>query len=220
VAALAAGAGRNGKRGRSGADVWLSELVWREFYLAILFHHPRVLGSAFDERFRRLRHRRAPKDLAAWQEGRTGYPIVDAAMRQLATIGWMHNRARMIVASFLSKDLLIDWRLGEAWFMRQLVDGDPASNDGGWQWTAGTGTDAAPYFRVFNPVSQSKRFDPRGDYIRRWVPELRDVAGAAVHEPWKLPDGPPNGYPSPIVDHAAERLEALRRYDEVRAGGA
>src|SRR5204862_8017150 len=127
--------------------VWLSELVWRDFYLAILFHHPQVLGAAFDDRFRRLRHRRAARELEAWKQGRTGYPIVDAAMRQLATIGWMHNRARMIVASFLTQDLLLDWRDGEAWFMAQLLDGDPAAHNGGGQWTAGVGAAAAPDFR-------------------------------------------------------------------------
>jgi deoxyribodipyrimidine photo-lyase len=154
----------------------------------------------------------------AWSEGRTGYPIVDAGMRQLAAEGWMHNRVRMIVASFLVKDLHLDWTRGARWFMDQLVDGDLASNQHGWQWVAGTGTDAAPYFRIFNPVSQGERYDPRGDYVRRWVPELRGVAGRAVHQPWKLADGVPAGYPDRIVDHADERAESLRRYAAVKRG--
>jgi deoxyribodipyrimidine photo-lyase len=163
--------------------------------------------------------KRADERFAAWCDGITGYPIVDAGMRQLRAEGWMHNRVRMIVASFLVKDLHVDWTRGAAWFMHNLVDGDLASNQHGWQWTAGTGTDPAPYFRVFNPVSQSKKFDPDGRYIRRWVPELAKVEGAAIHEPWTAADdlfGGPDGYPDPIVDHAAEREEALRRYGQVR----
>ncbi|PZS24764.1 MAG: deoxyribodipyrimidine photolyase, partial [Pseudonocardiales bacterium] len=152
----------------------------------------------------------------AWRDGRTGYPIVDAGMRQLLGEGWMHNRVRMIVASFLVKDLHIEWTHGARHFMRHLVDADLASNQHGWQWTAGTGTDATPFFRVFNPVTQGRKFDPDGEYVRRWIPELRDVAGAAVHEPWQLPDGVLGGYPSPIVDHAREREEALARYNSVR----
>jgi deoxyribodipyrimidine photo-lyase len=225
VAALEAGAAKDGPRGRGGPDVWLSELVWREFYQAVLFHFPLVLREAFDPRMRRLGHRRAPRELRAWQEGRTGYPIVDAGMRQLATIGWMHNRARMIVASFLTKDLLIDWREGEAWFMRHLVDGDPAANNGGWQWTAGVGTDAAPYFRVFNPVLQAKRFDPDGAYVRRWVPELARVPATHVHEPWTLTPIEQQAagcvldrdYPAPIVEHHAVRERALAAYNQAQA---
>ena len=224
VAALAAGAARNGRTDR-GADVWLSELVWREFYLAILFHHPHVLGSAFNERFRRLGYRRSVRDLAAWKSGRTGYPIVDAAMRQLAAIGWMHNRARMIVASFLTKDLLVDWREGEAWFMETLLDGDPAANNGGWQWTAGVGTDAAPYFRVFSPVLQGKRCDPDGTYVRRWLPELAHVPVARIHEPWTLTPLEQQAaaciigrdYPAPIVEHHTARERALAAYRDVQA---
>jgi deoxyribodipyrimidine photo-lyase len=228
VAALAAGAGKNGKTGRKGqggADVWLAELIWREFYLAILFHHPHVLSSAFDERFRRLAYRRSPRELAAWRDGRTGYPIVDAAMRQLAAIGWMHTRARMIVASFLTKDLLLDWRDGEAWFMERLLDGDPAANNGGWQWTAGVGTDAAPYFRVFSPVLQGKRCDPDGTYVRRWVPELAHVPAARIHEPWTLTPLEQQAarciigrdYPAPIVEHHTARERALAAYRDVQA---
>jgi deoxyribodipyrimidine photo-lyase len=152
----------------------------------------------------------------AWRTGCTGFPIVDAGMRQLLGEGWMHNRLRMIVASFLVKDLHIEWQHGARHFMRHLVDADLASNQHGWQWTAGTGTDAAPYYRVFNPTTQGKKFDPAGDYVRRWIPELRDVEGASVHEPWSLATPPP-GYPQRIVDHAAERAVALERYQHVRS---
>lgn len=217
VAALAAGADPGD---RSGPGVWLSELVWREFYLAILWHYPSVLRGAFNTTLRAVAWRDDPLGLRAWQEGRTGYPIVDAAMRQLATTGWMHNRARMLVASFLTKDLLIDWRAGEAWFMRQLLDGDPAANNGGWQWTAGTGTDAAPYFRVFNPILQANRFDPDGAYVRRLVPELARVPARAIHEPWRLSPLEQHAagmligrdYPAPILDHRAARERALAAY--------
>ena len=155
----------------------------------------------------------------AWRDGRTGYPIVDAGMRQLRTEGWMHNRVRMIVASFLVKDLHLPWWRGARHFMRYLVDGDLASNQHGWQWTAGSGTDAAPYFRIFNPTSQGEKFDPEGDYVRRYVAELREVSGKQVHQPWRLPDGAVPGYPGPIVDHAAERTESLVRYELVKAAG-
>ncbi|MCG8589473.1 MAG: FAD-binding domain-containing protein, partial [Proteobacteria bacterium] len=155
-----------------------------------------------------------PEGLAAWREGRTGYPIVDAGMRQLLATGWMHNRARMIAASFLTKDLLIDWREGERFFFEHLVDGDPASNNGGWQWAASTGTDAQPYFRIFNPVAQGKRFDPNGDYVRRWVPELRGVAAAHVHAPRGA--GGAADYPPPIVEHAARRERALALFRSAR----
>jgi deoxyribodipyrimidine photo-lyase len=215
-----AGADPEATRATRGADVWLSELVWREFYHAVLWHYPAVLRRAFDRRLEHMPWRTAPADLRAWQDGRTGYPVVDAGMRQLAATGWMHNRARMIVASFLTKHLLVDWRHGEAWFMRHLVDGDPAANDGGWQWVAGTGTDAAPYFRVFNPVLQARKFDPHGAYVRRWVPELARVPDAAIHEPWRLAfleqaaAGCRIGrdYPAPIVEHAAARARALAAY--------
>ncbi|NDJ60596.1 MAG: deoxyribodipyrimidine photo-lyase, partial [Chloroflexi bacterium] len=153
--------------------------------------------------------------LVAWQQGQTGYPIVDAAMRQLNTIGWMHNRARMIVASFLTKDLLIYWREGELYFMQHLIDGDPAANNGGWQWAAGTGTDAQPYFRIFNPVSQSRRYDPNGDYIRHWVPELRDVPEKHIHAPWEM-NNPPADYPPPMVDHGKARERTLQAFQVVK----
>ena len=155
----------------------------------------------------------ADERFEAWAQGRTGYPIVDAGMRQLLAEAWMHNRVRMIVASFLVKDLHLDWQRGARWFMRHLVDGDLESNQHGWQWTAGTGTDPSPYFRIFNPVSQGERYDPDGSYVRRYVPELAGVPAKHVHQPWNAPDGPPSGYPSPIVDHAEEREESLRRYE-------
>jgi deoxyribodipyrimidine photo-lyase len=155
--------------------------------------------------------------LAAWQEGRTGYPFVDAGMRQLLREGWMHNRVRMVTASFLVKDLHLWWVHGARWFMAHLRDGDVASNSHGWQWVAGTGTDAAPYFRVFNPVAQGRRFDPDGAYVRRYVPELAHVAGASAHEPWTAGGGYAHGYPERVVDHAAERADALARYAAARA---
>jgi deoxyribodipyrimidine photo-lyase len=205
---------------RKGAETWLNELIWREFYIAILYHFPRVSRGSFRENLRDIRWNNDPREFDAWCEGRTGYPVVDAAMRQLRNTGWMHNRARMIVASFLTKDLLIDWRWGERWFMQQLVDGDPAANNGGWQWTAGTGTDAAPYFRIFNPVLQSKKFDPHGDYIRRWVSELVQVPGRYIHSPWEMPVELQRNskcllgedYPLPIIDHRFARQRTLEAY--------
>ncbi len=208
---------------RQGAETWLNELIWREFYASILYHFPFVRQTAFKTELRQIRWRDDPEGFAAWCEGRTGYPVVDAAMRQLNAIGWMHNRARMITASFLTKDLLINWQEGERYFMQQLLDGDPASNNGGWQWTAGTGTDAAPYFRVFNPILQGLKFDPQGNYVRRWVPELARVTEKFIHNPWEMPlelqkqagcqIG--NDYPAPIVDHAFARQRVLVAY---RAG--
>jgi deoxyribodipyrimidine photo-lyase len=158
----------------------------------------------------------ADEHFAAWAEGRTGYPIVDAGMRQLHGEAYVHNRVRMVVASFLVKDLHIDWRRGARYFLDHLVDGDLASNHHGWQWVAGTGTDPSPYYRVFNPTRQGQQFDPDGAYVRRWVPELRDVPDRYVHEPWNAPGGPPEGYPAPVVDHAEERQVALARYQAVR----
>jgi deoxyribodipyrimidine photo-lyase len=204
--------------GKYSAETWLNELIWRDFYVHILEHFPQVRKENF--RLPHIAWRNDLQDFAAWSTGHTGYPLVDAAMRQLEQTGWMHNRARMVVASFLTKDLLVDWRWGERWFMQHLVDGDPASNNGGWQWVAGTGTDAAPYFRIFNPVSQGIKHDPRGAYIRRWSPELRDVPDEFIHSPWQMPDGIQQAshcrigrdFPAPIVDHAQARQRALEAY--------
>jgi deoxyribodipyrimidine photo-lyase len=200
---------------RDAVDVWISELAWREFYTHILYHFPHVYNHNFKREYDELEWRDAPDELAAWQAGQTGYPIVDAAMRQLAQYGWMHNRARMIVSSFLTKDLLIHWREGDVHFMHHLLDGDLAANNGGWQWAAGTGTDAQPYFRIFNPVSQSQKFDPNGDYIRALVPELRDVPTQHIHAPWEM-DTPPVGYAERIVDHAMARERTLAAFKAAR----
>ena len=204
-------------RAEESVGAWIDELVWREFYHAVLDAYPRVLEGAFREDYDALEWDEDPGRLQAWQAGMTGYPIVDAGMRELAATGWMHNRARMIVASFLAKDLHIDWREGERWFMRSLVDGDPASNNGGWQWAASTGTDAQPYFRIFNPTSQGERFDPDGAYVRRWVPELEGLAGKTIHRPWAARPGS-HTYTAPIVSHARERRISLARFRAVRSG--
>lgn len=203
--------------GSRGAATWITELIWREFYRHVVAAFPHVSkGHAFRREYDALAWRDDPQQLAAWREGRTGYPLVDAAMRQLASTGWMHNRLRMVVAMFLSKNLLLDWRHGEAHFMDLLVDGDFASNNGGWQWSASTGTDAAPYFRIFNPVTQSKRFDPDGDFIRRHVPELAALKGPALHAPWKA-RGISLEYPQPLVDAASSRRRAIEAF-KVLAG--
>ncbi len=202
-----------------GAERFRAELAWRDFYASVLAAFPRSARHSFRPEMAAMQVDAGPdadRRFEAWAAGRTGYPIVDAGMRQLAEEAWMHNRVRMIVASFLVKDLHVDWLRGADLFMDRLQDGDLASNNHGWQWVAGTGTDPAPYFRIFNPTSQGKRFDPDGDYVRRWVPELRHVLGGTVHEPWKLKSGPPRGYPQPIVDHDEERKEALARYARVR----
>jgi deoxyribodipyrimidine photo-lyase len=195
--------------------VWLTELIWREFYQQALHNFPQVLKGCFRPEYDALEWSGPDAHFEAWCAGQTGYPIVDAAMRQLAATGWMHNRARMIAASFLVKDLLLDWRLGERWFLEKLVDGDPASNNGGWQWSASTGTDAQPYFRIFSPISQGERYDPDGAYVRKYVPELRDVPDDAVHQPWRAPMLCPD-YPPPIVDHAERRRVAVARFEEAR----
>jgi deoxyribodipyrimidine photo-lyase len=189
--------------------------VWREFHAAILAENPRVLRESHRPEHAEVVWNDDPRGFEAWCEGRTGFPIVDAGMRQLRETGWMHNRVRMIVASFLTKDLLIDWRAGERFFFEHLVDGEPASNNGGWQWAASTGTDAQPYFRIFNPVTQGRRFDPDGSYVRRFVPELRDLPDRTIHTPWT--GARPDDYPPPIVDHAERRELALARYREARA---
>jgi deoxyribodipyrimidine photo-lyase len=202
-----------------------TELCWREFYADVLFHRPETARSAYRNQWLGDAVNSGPgtqEYFRAWSEGMTGYPIVDAGMRQLAGEGWMHNRVRMIVASFLIKDLHQDWTAGARWFMRHLVDGDLASNQLNWQWVAGTGTDAAPYFRIFNPVTQGMRFDPEGEYIRRWVPELADLDAASIHEPWKLAGNlfeGTNGYPQPIVDHDAERRATLALYAAAKPSG-
>ena len=222
VAAAARQAARlaSDAQSRVSCEAWLNELIWREFYQSILYHFPYVLKTAFRPSLRSIHWRDAPQDLQAWQAGLTGYPVVDAGMRQLAATGWMHNRARMITASFLVKHLLINWQEGEGWFMRMLVDGDPAANNGGWQWTAGTGTDAAPYFRIFNPILQGKKFDPEGNYVRRWVPELANVPRKYIHTPWEMSTADQQkykvfvgrDYPAPIVEHNFARQRALRTY--------
>ena len=201
-----------------GVEAYRGEICWREFYADVLHHNPASAWQSLDPVTGAIEtdHGPATDDaFEAWATGRTGYPIVDAGMRQLLATGWMHNRLRMITASFLVKDLHLAWQRGAEHFLRHLVDGDVASNNHGWQWTAGTGTDAAPYFRVFNPTLQGRKVDPDGEYVRRWVPELREVAGGAVHEPWKLRQPVPD-YPEPIVDHGAERAETLRRYQRAR----
>ena len=210
----------------AGARAWRTELAWRDFYCQILFHHPNVEREAFRPALRPLEWPGVPAHFDAWCRGETGYPIVDAAMRQLNATAWMHNRARMIVASFLTKDLLLDWRLGERHFMQRLVDGDLAANNGGWQWAASTGTDAQPFFRIFNPSVQGERFDPDGTYVRRWVPELARVPTRWIHRPWDMPGPeartaglvPGETYPERLVRHEEQRPKALALYRAARNG--
>jgi deoxyribodipyrimidine photo-lyase len=224
-AARLAAAAADGAEARRGADTWITELIWREFYIAILHHFPHVLQMAFREDLRNVKWDKSAATLAAWQTGNTGYPVVDAAMRQLAATGWMHNRARMIVSSFLVKDLLLDWRVGEAWFMDKLVDGDPAANNGGWQWSAGVGTDAAPYFRVFSPVLQGQKFDPQGSFVRAWVPELARMPLKFLQNPWLAPADVQaaagcrvgRDYAAPVVDHAFARARVLAAYKRAKS---
>lgn len=203
---------RSGKI-REGEEKFLKEIIWREFYYHVLWHSPQVEGTAFLEKFRNLKWENKEKYFTAWKEGKTGYPIVDAGMRQLAQTGWMHNRVRMIVASFLTKDLLIDWRWGEKYFMETLLDGDLAPNNGGWQWAASTGCDPQPYFRIFNPLLQSKKFDPEGVYIKEFVPELKGLSAKEIHEPGLYR---PKTYPPPLVEHAVQRDKALKMYGAAR----
>ncbi|WP_318373180.1 deoxyribodipyrimidine photo-lyase [Enterobacter sp.] len=204
--------------GGAGA-VWLSELIWREFYRHLMTFHPELCKhQPFIDWTRRVQWQDNDAHFRAWQEGNTGYPIVDAAMRQMNETGWMHNRLRMITASFLVKDLLIDWRAGERYFMSQLIDGDLAANNGGWQWAASTGNDSAPYFRIFNPTTQGERFDKDGEFIRRYIPALAKVPAAALHEPWNWADkqGVTLDYPRPIVDHKKARVATLAAYEAAR----
>jgi deoxyribodipyrimidine photo-lyase len=203
------------------------QLCWREFYAHVLLMWPSNARQEFQERYRDLEWADDPELLAAWQRGETGFPIVDAGMRQLAATGWMHNRARLAVGSFLTKDLHLDWREGEAWFERLLLDGEPAQNNGNWQWIASVGTDPAPFFRrMYNPTLQGQRFDPTGEYVRRWVPQLRDVPDERLFEPWKLSEAQQReagvrlggDYPEPVVDHKTERERAIEMYR--RASGS
>lgn len=210
--------------GSRGAEVWLSELIWREFYQQLLFHHPHVVERAFKPAYDRIVWDDDPERFAAWCEGRTGYPLVDAAMAQINRTGYMHNRLRMVVASFLTKDLGIDWRRGQRYFARHLNDYDLASNNGGWQWAASTGCDAQPYFRIFNPVAQSQKFDPEGKFIKRYLPQLAGFSADEIHAPWRVPPARQRAagcvigvdYPAPIVDHAQARERALARYAVVK----
>ncbi len=196
--------------GNPGIATWINELIWRDFYRHVIAQFPRLSrGQAFRRRLDRLPWRHTPADVEAWKQGRTGYPLVDAAMRQLIATGWMHNRLRMLTAMFLTKHLLIDWRAGERHFMNLLVDGDFAANNGGWQWSASTGTDAAPYFRIFSPLAQARRFDPEGIFIRRWVPELADAPLEALMEPFHHRV---KGYARPVVEDRAARERALGVY--------
>ncbi|MEO8079132.1 MAG: deoxyribodipyrimidine photo-lyase [Caldimonas sp.] len=218
-------------RSSPGATVWLSELIWREFYQQILHHLPHVVGAACKPEFDRLRWehgRHADEAFTTWCEGRTGYPLVDAAMAQINQTGYMHNRLRMVAASFLTKDLGIDWRRGEAYFALHLIDYELASNNGGWQWVASTGSDAQPWFRIFNPVTQSRRFDPEGRFIRRYLPQLAGLGNDLIHAPWLA--GPIDlaaagielgrDYPRPVVDHEAARARTLERFAAVRQAAA
>ncbi len=215
-------------RVRSGAHRFELELAWREFFHHVLFHFPRVEEESFRPAFDRIAWAEPGAALDAWKSGRTGFPFIDAGMRQLSSTHWMHNRVRMAAGSFLTKDLHLHWREGESWFNRQLADADLANNNGGWQWVAGSGTDAAPYFRIFHPVLQSKKFDPHGTYIRRFVPELARVPETKIHEPWTMTAAEQSAagcrigfeYPAPILDHATERLRALAMFDVIRVSPA
>ncbi|MEQ1600755.1 MAG: deoxyribodipyrimidine photo-lyase [Methylophilaceae bacterium] len=210
--------------GGEGAQTWLTELIWRDFYQMLLFQHPRVVQHAFKPQFEHLAYTNNPDWFFAWKNGMTGYPLVDAGMRQMNQTGFMHNRLRMITASFLVKDLQIDWRWGERYFAEKLIDFDLAANNGGWQWAASTGCDAQPWFRIFNPVTQSERFDAEGKFIRRYVPELKNCPDKYIHKPWLLPVHEQqrqliigSDYPAPIIDHAVAREKTLHLYGQSKA---
>jgi deoxyribodipyrimidine photo-lyase len=224
-------AARAAQRDGNGARTWLSELIWRDFYHQLLHHHPQIVHHALQPAYDRIRWehgKAADAHFEAWSEGRTGYPLVDAAMAQINQTGWMHNRLRMLTASFLVKDLGIDWRRGERAFAQKLIDYDLAANVGGWQWAASTGSDAQPWFRIFNPVTQSRRFDPEGRFIRRYLPRIAQLPDAALHAPWTANPVeldvagvvPGRDYPEPIVDHEAARRRTLARYAVVREAKA
>ncbi|MFK8251362.1 cryptochrome/photolyase family protein [Ancylobacter terrae] len=210
-------AGEDGRANSADVAKFVAELYWREFSYHLLFHVPDLATRNFQPRFDAFPWQDDEALLTAWQRGRTGYPIVDAGMRQLRETGWMHNRVRMVTASFLIKHGLVDWRRGEAWFWDTLVDADPASNAASWQWVAGSGADAAPYFRIFNPVLQGEKFDPDGAYVRRYVPELGALPARVIHRPWEAGAARPADYPAPVVDHAAARARALDAYERMRA---
>lgn len=213
--------------GEAGAASWLSELIWRDFYQQLLWHHPHLVDHAFRPEFDKLEWDEAPELWKAWTEGATGYPLVDAAIAQIRATGYMHNRLRMLVASFLTKDLGLDWRLGEAWFALQLNDIDLAANNGGWQWAASTGCDAQPWFRIFNPVTQSRKFDPEGRFIKRYLPQLAGFDAKEIHAPWltsaarQAQAGCVIGrdYPAPVVDHASARERTLARFARALEAG-
>lgn len=198
------------------ATGFVRQLCWREFYADVLYRRPDAAWGNIDRRFDAFPWRQDTEQFEAWCQGRTGYPMVDAGMRQLQATGWLHNRSRMVVASFLTKDLLLPWQWGARWFLSHLRDGDVANNSLGWQWVAGTGMDAAPYYRVFNPVLQGQKFDPTGDYVRRYVPELAHLPGASVHTPWEIADGYAHGYPQRMIDHAQARQDALAAYTMIK----
>jgi deoxyribodipyrimidine photo-lyase len=201
-------------------DTFRKEIAWREFYADVLFNYPHTDKDYYAPQFANMRYDEPGKKFTLWCEGKTGYPFVDAGMRQLIKEGWMHNRVRMVVASFLAKDLHIEWQHGALFFEEHLVDFDIASNAHGWQWTAGCGTDASPYYRVFNPIEQGKRFDENGDYIRKYVPELAHLSADEIHEPWDSADGYKHGYPKKLVEHSLERIESLARLEEIKVRNA
>jgi len=203
-------------RNLGSVNRWRNQLIWREFFKHSLNHFPESENQSLNPNLETIDWINQKVDIDAWNDGETGYPIVDAAMRQLSEDGWIHNRLRMIVASFLVKDLLVDWRIGANWFHDKLVDYDSALNSGNWQWVAGTGFDASPFFRVFNPVLQGRKFDPKGNYVRRWIPEIKKLPSRVIHSPWELPR-PPKNYPSPIIDHAWARKRVLSVYADAKS---